>query len=105
MLNQPDEHADRHSDEPESAHGRDADSEAGGDEQAPREAPQPGPLSVWQIFARTLAAAFGVQSSKNRERDFSQGKASHFIIAGVVFTVLFVLVMVLVVSAVLSGVG
>jgi len=109
MSNLPDNHADNHADKPadesDSAAGRHADSETGGDEQARGEAPQPRPLSVWQIFASTLAAAFGVQSSKNRERDFSQGKASHFIIAGVVFTVLFVLVMVLVVSAVLSGVG
>jgi hypothetical protein len=62
-------------------------------------------LSPWQVLASTLAAAFGVQSSRNRERDFSRGKASHFIIAGIVFTLLFVVGMILVVKVVLSGVG
>jgi len=60
-------------------------------------------LSPWQIVGSTVASAFGVQSSRNRERDFSRGKASHFIIAGVVFTVLFVLGVILVVNLVLSA--
>lgn len=49
----------------------------------------------WQdaqaVIQSTLAAAFGVQSSKKRERDFREGRASHFIIAGILFTLLFVL--------------
>lgn len=61
------------------------------------------PLSPWQIIASTVAAAFGVQSSRNRQRDFRQGRASHFIIAGVLFTVLFVVVMVGVVNLVLGA--
>lgn len=60
-------------------------------------------LSAWQVVGSTVASAFGVQSSRNRERDFSHGKASHFIIAGVVFTVLFVLGVILVVNLVLSA--
>ncbi len=48
----------------------------------------PGLLSVIQS---TAAAAFGVQSSRKREKDFTTGQAGPFIIAGVVFTVLFVL--------------
>lgn len=52
-----------------------------------------------------LAAAFGVQSSKNRQRDFSRGRARNFIIGGVVFTALFVLALVLVVKLVLRGAG
>lgn len=62
-------------------------------------------LSAWQIVASSLAAAFGVQSSRNRRRDFSRGRAVHFIIAGVVLTALFVLLMAMLVSLVLSGVG
>lgn len=45
------------------------------------------------VIQSTLAAAFGVQSYKKRERDFHEGQASSFIIAGVVFTVLFVLML------------
>ncbi len=58
-------------------------------------------LSFWQVLGSTLAAAFGVQSSQNRERDFSQGKASHFIIMGIAVTLIFVVMIVGVVSMVL----
>jgi hypothetical protein len=58
-------------------------------------------LGFWQILSSTLAAAIGVQSSKNRERDFNRGKASQFIFMGVGFTVVLVLIMVGVVSLVL----
>lgn len=61
-------------------------------------------LTFWQMLMSAAAAAFGVQSSKNRERDFKKGKAIHFIIIGIAFTVVFVLAVVLVVQAVLSGV-
>ncbi len=62
------------------------------------------PLTFWQMLGSTLAAAFGVQSSKNRERDFTRGKASHFIMMGIGFTIVFVLVMVALVKLVLSSV-
>lgn len=49
-------------------------------------------LTLRQMLGSVLAAALGVQSGKNRARDFSHGKPSHFIILGVGFTVLFVLI-------------
>ncbi|AWM61675.1 DUF2970 domain-containing protein [Pseudomonas songnenensis] len=48
-------------------------------------------LTLREMLGSVLAAALGVQSGKNRARDFSHGKPSHFIILGVGFTVLFVL--------------
>ena len=63
------------------------------------------PLTFWQMLGSVLAAAFGVQSRKNRERDFTQGKPIHFILLGIGFTAVFVLVMVFVVQLVLSNVG
>jgi len=63
------------------------------------------PLTLFQVFTSTVAAAFGVQSSANRERDFKRGKASQFIIMGIVFTALFVLAVVTVVRMVLSQTG
>lgn len=59
-------------------------------------------LSFWQILHSTLAAAFGVQSSKNRARDFTHGKASHFILMGIGFTLVFVLIMAGLVSVILN---
>ncbi|VUD47304.1 hypothetical protein TDB9533_01000 [Thalassocella blandensis] len=44
----------------------------------------------WSLIGSTIAAAFGVQNRKNLERDFSQSSPFPFIIAGVLFTVLFV---------------
>jgi hypothetical protein len=62
-------------------------------------------LTLRQMLQSVLAGALGVQSGKNRERDFSHGKPSHFILLGVGFTVLFVLVILGVVKLVLYLVG
>jgi hypothetical protein len=51
------------------------------------------PPTFWQMLHSVLAAAFGVQSGKNRTRDFTHGKASHFIALGVGFTLVFILVL------------
>lgn len=63
------------------------------------------PPTFWQMLHSVLAAAFGVQSGKNRERDFTQGKPSHFILLGLLFTALFVLVIFGVVKLVLHLAG
>lgn len=55
------------------------------------------------VLLSTAAAAFGVQSQKNRERDFKHGNIWVFATAGIVFTVLFVLVVFGVVQGVLSS--
>lgn len=54
------------------------------------------------VVASVAAAFFGVQSDQNRERDFSQGKFSHFVIGGIIGVVLFVATLVLIVNIVLS---
>jgi hypothetical protein len=55
--------------------------------------PQQAPLTLREMLQSVLAAALGVQSGKNRSRDFSRGKPSHFILLGVIFTALFVIVL------------
>jgi hypothetical protein len=59
----------------------------------------------WQVISSVFAAAFGVQSNKNRERDFTQGNPITYIIAGLIFTLLFVLTVYGVVQLILSQVG
>lgn len=54
-----------------------------------------------QVMMSVVAAAFGVQSSANRERDFKHGDPLVFIAAGLLFTVLFVLTVVGIVFLVL----
>ena len=62
-------------------------------------------LNPLQVVASVLAAGLGVQSSKNRERDFDQGRAGTFIAAGFIFTFLFIGTVYAVVQVVLSGRG
>lgn len=47
-------------------------------------------LNPFSVIGSVFAAGLGVQSSKNRERDFRQGRAPVFIIAGLIFTALFI---------------
>ncbi|MCB1693846.1 MAG: TIGR01244 family phosphatase [Pseudomonadales bacterium] len=56
------------------------------------------PLNFLQIVGSTLAAAIGVQSRKKMERDLTRGELVQFVIAGVIFTVLFVAGMITFVS-------
>lgn len=60
--------------------------------------------SIIQIIGSVLAAMFGVQSSKVRNRDFSQQSPWVYIIIGIIMTALFVVVVILAVNIVLAGV-
>ncbi len=46
--------------------------------------------TLWQSILSVLAAMFGVQSAKTRERDFTHGNPLVFIGLGIVAVVLFV---------------
>ncbi|WP_281647210.1 DUF2970 domain-containing protein [Parendozoicomonas sp. Alg238-R29] len=59
---------------------------------------RPGLLSVVQS---TLAAAFGVQSNEKQKKDFTEGRPEQFIIAGIIFTVLFVVALLVIVNLVI----
>jgi hypothetical protein len=61
--------------------------------------------SWYHVVSSVLAAGFGVQSKKNRERDFQHGKPIVFIITGLVFTFVFIAAVILVVSTVLDKAG
>ncbi len=61
------------------------------------------PPNTLEVALSVIAAALGVQSSKNRERDFKQGRFANFVIAGLLFTALFVGAIYLVVSTVLEN--
>jgi uncharacterized membrane protein YidH (DUF202 family) len=55
-----------------------------------------------QVIGSVLAAMFGVQKRANQERDFGSGRATPYIVAGLIMTLVFVLVIVGVVQLVLS---
>ncbi|MFD1619428.1 DUF2970 domain-containing protein [Thalassotalea marina] len=59
-------------------------------------------LPIKDTIKSVASALLGVQSNKNRQRDFSSGKFSHFVIIGLIFVVLFVLTLMAIVSLVVS---
>ncbi len=62
--------------------------------------------TIIEVIKSVISAAIGVQSEENRKRDFEQqGSLPTYIIAGVVFTVLFVVILIFVVSAVMSPIN
>lgn len=63
------------------------------------------PPTFWQMLHSVMAAAFGVQSGKNRARDFTHGKPSHFVILGILFTAVFALTLYGIVQLVLHLAG
>jgi len=61
--------------------------------------------SLLSVLGSVLASAFGVQSNRKREEDFTHGKPSQYIIIGLAMTVLFVLLIWGVVSLVMHLAG
>ncbi|MSP27842.1 MAG: DUF2970 domain-containing protein [Methylococcales bacterium] len=55
-------------------------------------------LNIIQLVKSVLSAAIGVQSDKNRRKEFEQDSLLAYVIAGVIFTVLFVGGLILLVS-------
>ena len=61
--------------------------------------------NFWQVVFSTLAAFLGVQSNKNRERDFKHGNFYAYVVSGLIFTILFIFAVVSVVKLVLNNAG
>ena len=49
------------------------------------------PLRFIELLQAVAAALLGVQSERARQRDFSRGKPMHFILIGILATIIFVL--------------
>lgn len=62
----------------------------------------PGPLS---IIMSVLSAFFGVQSEKNRARDFQHGRPIHYILVGLIMTLLLILGVLIAVKLALRSAG
>lgn len=59
-------------------------------------------MNFFHTFKSVCAAFLGVQSDKNRKRDFNEGKLSHFIIAGVIAVVIFITILIVAVNLAIS---
>lgn len=64
--------------------------------------PNPKKPGLKAIIQSTLAAAFGVQSSKNREQDFQHGNIWVYIASGIIFTAIFIFTVLMLVRLALS---
>ena len=69
-------------------HNTDKEGDARDSDDCEKEGANEKTLTFLEILGSAFAAAVGVQSKKNRARDFSRGKPLHFIMAGVVFAAL-----------------
>ena len=61
--------------------------------------------SFIDVLGSVLASMFGVQSNRNREKDFTHGKPSQYIIIGLIVTVVFMLTIWVVFSLVMKLAG
>ena len=59
--------------------------------------------SFLDVVKSVIASFFGVQSDKNRKRDFQHGNPMQFILVGLVLTVLFIVVMIVIVKIILTS--
>ncbi|WP_347136793.1 DUF2970 domain-containing protein [Parahaliea mediterranea] len=75
------------------------------DSKTPQGERKRGRMGPLQVVGSVFAAGFGVQSSRNRERDFKQGRFGIFVAAGLVFTLLFIGTVYTVVQLVLNSAG
>ncbi len=62
-------------------------------------------LALWEVFQGVIAMFIGVQSEKNRERQFKYGKLHQFIIVGIIITVFLLIHIVLLAKYVLHWAG
>ncbi|MDP4986548.1 MAG: DUF2970 domain-containing protein [Porticoccaceae bacterium] len=71
-------------------------------QQAEEQSPVKPKVKLWSVVKSILAAGIGVQSNKNREKDFQEGSPLAFIIGGFVFNLLFIVTVETIVCVVLS---
>ncbi len=60
---------------------------------------------VWSVLQSIFAAAFGVQSERARERDFTRGRPLPYIVGGLVFTIVLIVGLIVVVQLVIAQAG
>ena len=71
------------------------------DESSSGKQKKPAKIPFWRMMLSVMQASFGVQTKQNKERDFSNGSITGFVVAALIFTAVFVLVIVSVVKMVL----
>jgi len=50
-------------------------------------------LNFFEIILSILSSFIGIQSDKNRKRDFANGNSTYFIIFGIIITIIFIILL------------
>ena len=80
-----------------------SDQQADQHRQADKSPEKSGKIPFYRVVLSVLQASFGVQSEHNRERDFTSGKFMPYVVAAVLFTILFVITLIVIVNMVLGS--
>lgn len=72
-------------------------------EQESNQAEKQKPIGFFSVVGSVLAALLGIQSDKNRQRDFQQSSATSFIVVGIILVIGLVITMVVIVNSVISS--
>lgn len=70
----------------------------------PEDKPQEN-VTALTVLVSVFRAWFGVQTEKNRQRDFSSSNPTPFIVAGIIFAVVMVIGVIIAVNVALSTAG
>ena len=70
-----------------------------------QKAPEPESITPFTVLGSVFRAWFGVQTEKNRQRDFSSNNPTPFIVAGIIFVVVMVVGVIITVNIALSAAG
>jgi hypothetical protein len=60
---------------------------------------------IFSVIASVLAAMIGIQSDKNRERDFESGNMGSYIFVGIVMVFIFIMTLISIVDSILESAG
>ena len=60
------------------------------------------PPGILSVILSVLAAMIGIQSDKNRARDFEKGQIGHYIFVGVVVVIIFIFTLISIVNNILE---
>jgi len=60
------------------------------------------PPGIFAVIGSVLAAMIGIQSEQNRERDFTKGDITNYIVVGIIVVAIFIFVLIKFVNSIVA---